>query len=158
MASRKHGVAGIFGETIVEVDLDLIGCAWVVKADDGRILMQVPWRWMYDQKELGKRSYNERDFLTLDEFIIHTSRWEALEMCMCAYPLTYELKQLLDQKFPGMSKQRQHYVRNPIWRPANQTPPPDVRPNQPSMPTPPVVEQEDQTVVDFDVGERKLLL
>jgi hypothetical protein len=161
----RRGVAGIFGEHEVDVDLDLGALAWRVCASDGRLLMQVPWRWAYDQTDLGKRVYHRNNFLTRDEYLAHNSRWEAFEVCMCAYPLTSEERTLLEARFPGITSRRQYVVADPIWqpeprnrptRPARNRTPPAIDTAPPVVSPPP----EPPTTVEtaHEAGERKLLL
>lgn len=169
----RRGVFGVFGEETVDVAIDPSNCVWIVKATDGRVLMQVPWLWIYDQRQLGDyRKGLRSDFLTEDEYVTHRSRWEAFEVCLCAYPLTSEDKRLLDLRYPGITTQRQYRVRNPIWQPAvredersveQRTPPP-------SQTTANVVRQPPAAVAStpldttqvpetaHEAGERKLLL
>lgn len=164
----RHGVSGILGEHTVDVEIDNQNCAWTVKAVDGRVLLQVPWRWIYDQTDLGKRVYHRRHFLTEDEYLMHSSRWEAFEVCLCAYPLTSEERARLDARYPGITSRRSYIVLDPIWQPEPRqptTPPP--RRNRTPAPTPP---SEDvvasprplpaETTVEtaHEAGERKLLL
>lgn len=165
----RRGVAGIFGEAVVDVDRDPQNCAWTVRAPDGRVLMQVPWRWAYDQTDLGKRVYHRRDFLSRDDYVAHSSRWEAFEVCMCAYPLTAEDRRSLEGRFPGVTTRQQYVVVDPIWslepvtRPVSRS----SRPNRTSAPTltpenvlsPPRQEQPtEQPETAHEAGERKLLL
>lgn len=171
----RRGVAGIFGEAVVDVDRDPQNCAWTVKAPDGRVLLQVPWRWVYDQTDLGKRAYHRSRFLTDDEFVAHSSRWEAFEVCLCAYPLTTEDRRLLDLRYPGITTKRSYIVIDPIWQPEPQSrpdpwaepPPRTPRRNRTPTPTPipadvlsppatPAVETPVETT--HEAGERKLLL
>jgi hypothetical protein len=164
----RRGVAGIFGEHTVDVDLDPQNCAWTVKATDGRVLMQVPWTWAYDQAPLGKRVYHRKHFLTNDEYVAHSSRWEAFEMSMCAYPLTSEDKRLLEARFPGITTKQQYVVADPIWQPEprsrttpaprrNRTPTPTPLPEDVlSPPAQPPATTTPETA--HEAGERKLLL
>jgi hypothetical protein len=164
----RHGVAGIFGESTVDVDLDPQNCAWTVKAADGRVLMQVPWAWAYDQTALGKRVYHRRHFLTNDEYVAHSSRWEAFEVCMCAYPLTSDDKRLLEARFPGITTKQQYVVSDPIWLPEVRDPRPRTpRRNRTPAPTPtpedvlsPPAQATATTPPEtaHEAGERKLLL
>lgn len=169
MASRR-GVAGIFGEAVVDVDRDLQSCAWTVKALDGRVLLQVPWRWVYDQTDLGKRALHRNHFLTNDEYVAHSSRWEAFEVCLCAYPLTTVDRRLLDARYPGITTNRSYVVFDPIWQPEPQSrpepPPRTPRRNRTTAPTPPPADvlsppappPADTPETAPEAGERKLLL
>lgn len=160
-------MAGIFGEDVVDVVLDASICAWIVKATDGRVLLQVPWLWAYDQRQLGKRTAIPHDFLTRDEYVAHRSRWEAFEVCMCAYPLTAEDKRVLDQRFPGISTQRQYRIQHSIWQPeqreAEQRPQAERsragRPAQQPVAEVVVANEPAQTPeIAPEAGERRLLL
>lgn len=165
----RHGVAGIFGEHTVDIDLDVQNCAWTVKAADGRVLMQVPWAWAYDQTALGRRVYHRKHFLTNDEYVAHSSRWEAFEVCMCAYPLTSDDKRLLEARLPGITTKQQYVVADPIWlpEPRNPRPPRTPRRNRTPAPTPtpadvlsPPAQATATTPPEtaHEAGERKLLL
>lgn len=168
----RHGVAGIFGEDTVDVALDRDSCAWTVKAADGRVLLQVPWLWAYDQTQLGQRVFHRKGFLTQDEYVAHSSRWEAFEVCMCAYPLTQQDKQLLERRYPGITSRRQYVVHNPIWQPEVPVAPPR-RPARTQarertttpVPDPPAMLSTAQDTpapqvqeTAHEAGERKLLL
>lgn len=157
----RHGVSGIFGEQVVDAELDTSSCAWTVKTPDGRVLMQVPWRWAYDQTGLGPKR-PRRQFLTNDEFVAHASRWEAFEMCMCAYPLTADNKLALEARFPGITSNTAYVVSNPVWIP-DAPPAPRPRPRNPTpRPTPATVDVLDTPATSqetsHEAGERKLLL
>jgi hypothetical protein len=163
----RHGVAGIFGEHAVDVEVDPQNCAWTVKAADGRVLLQVPWRWAYDQTDLGRRVFHRKHFLTNDEYVAHSSRWEAFEVCMCAYPLTTERKQMLEARFPGVTTKPQYVVADPIWQPEPESrPAPRPSRARPRRTTDPVQTPEDALPsapptppeVAHEPGERKLLL
>lgn len=164
----RHGVLGIFGEQTVDVEHNHSALSWVVKATDGRVLLQVPWYWAFDQTHLGKRVYNRRHFLTEDEYVAHASRWEAFEVCMCACPLTSVEKGLLEQARPGFTSRAQYVVANPIWRPDPVRPARPTRPVRDPTPVPvptradvveepqPIAVKEPETA--HEAGERKLLL
>lgn len=174
----RHGVAGIFGEHTVDVEHNPSALAWVVKAIDGRVLLQIPWYLAYDQTTLGKRVYHRRHFLTHDEYVAHSSRWEAFEVCMCACPLTSAEKQLLEAGRPGLTSRPQYVVSDPIWQPEPRAPPlpPVLAPpspsrsrerTQPAVPTSgnvvaneqlPAPTTQPEPEVAHEAGERKLLL
>jgi hypothetical protein len=175
----RHGVAGIFGEHTVDVEHNPSALSWVVKAVDGRVLLQIPWYWAYDQTMLGKRVYSRRHFLTNDEYVAHSSRWEAFEVCMCACPLTAAEKQLLEAGRPGLTSRPQYVVVDPIWQPESRIPQLPAFPLEPPLPsaprnrtprtvpaTPVVVEtqplptetKQPEPETAHEAGERKLLL
>lgn len=160
----RQGVAGIFGESVVDVESDPFACAWTVKTTDGRVIMQVPWRWAYDQTGLGSKR-PRRPFLTSDEIIAHTSRWEAFEMCMCACPLTSAERLLLENRFPGVTCGAMYVVLNPVWWPPDvdrQRPRPRASPDPTPRPVLLAVDMLDTPAnppeTSHEAGDRKLLL
>ncbi|NBT35953.1 MAG: hypothetical protein EBT03_10540, partial [Betaproteobacteria bacterium] len=71
--SRKH--TSIFGHVIVQVDKE--PGRWVVKTEQGQQLIGVPFRLVYDQREIADADGGYDD-----------DRLLALEVCLLMQPLT----------------------------------------------------------------------
>jgi hypothetical protein len=169
-ARRPYGVSNLFGNTIVYVEVDDSALAWVIKNSEGAVVMNVPWRWAYDQRDIGDRRWANSSRREGEGYAIH-SRWMAFEVAVHTNPLTPERTALLESRFPGMTSNPLFVVHNPPWP----TPLQAARSRAPSALIPREVRNmvtvpENRDVLDIldqptevpetapEPGERKLLL
>lgn len=143
----------IYGHDLVLVDKEPDKIRWLVRSEQGRELIAVPWRLVYDQSEIEVSSKGPR------RYRFDQDKLQALETCILVAPLTDpEVWELL-RKYPNLSGKRSWVVdpANMAWVPtrpfsSRQTNTDSALPPVRSTPEPRPVEE----VVVAD-PERKLL-
>ncbi len=146
---RKH--TSIFGHVVVQVEKE--PGRWLVKTQQGDALLGVPFRLVYDQREIADQDGGYDD-----------DRLLALEVCLLMQPLTDVERDDLERAYPGLTSK-------PPWSVAPETrrywevvpvrPPPPPAPRSTQDVSPPYAEptKRDTPAEVFEPDpERKLLV